>query len=179
MGIAYGVVIVLYALIWIGAASLVAAAPFYLGFRAWRAVSARLGSRRASPGRRLDVERELREQYAAGHLTLAGLEARLDETFRAGSRLEVGNALRDLPRRPPRLPRVAVFEAAAGVVVLLVSQAALARAAGAGLVLGAVAPPLRWRPLLAAFAAGVVLVVAPLAAVPLGASAAWRFVIRE
>jgi len=100
---------------------------------------------------------------------------RLDVTLRATSQFELDNVLVDLP--PRRRPsRVAVFEAAAGVFLLLAFSAAAARAAGAALALGAVAPPLRWRPLATAFLAGVALVAAPLAALPLVASAGWRWV---
>jgi len=100
---------------------------------------------------------------------------RLDVTLRATSQFELDNVLADLP--PRRRPsRVAVFEAAAGVFLLLAFSAAAPRAAGAALALGAVAPPLRWRPLATAFLAGVALVAAPLAALPLVASAGWRWV---
>jgi len=130
--------------------------------------------RRPGPARGRAAE-ELREQYAAGVLTLAGLEERLDVTLRAASHFEVDSVLADLP--PRRRPsRVAVFEAAAGVLLLLVCHAAAARAAGAALVLGAVAPPLRWRPLATAFLAGAALIAAPFAALPLAASAGWRWV---
>jgi len=120
---------------------------------------------------------ELREQYAAGMLTLVGLEERLEAALGATSHFEIDNVLADLP--PRRRPsRVALFEAAAGVAVLLLFPAAAARAVGAMLALGAVAPPLRWRPLLTAFLAGIALLAAPLAAVPLAASAGWRWISR-
>jgi len=148
------------------------ATPIWLTVEAVKALKAlrrRPGIARARAGE------ELREQYAAGVLTLAGLEERLDVTLRATSQFELDNVLADPP--PRRRPsRVAVFEAAAGVFLLLAFSAAAARAAGAALALGAVAPPLRWRPLATAFLAGVALVAAPLAALPLVASAGWRWV---
>jgi hypothetical protein len=149
------------------------ATPIWIGFEVVKAVQ---GLRRSGRPRGRAAE-ELREQYAAGVLTLAGLEERLDLTLRATSHFEVENVLADLP--PRRRPsRVAVFDAAAGVVLLLASHAVAARAAGAALALGAVAPPLRWRPLATAFLAGVALLAAPLAALPLAASAGWRWAAR-
>lgn len=141
----------------------------------WLAVElSRVYRRRRRPTRGRAAE-ELREQYAAGVLTLAGLEERLDTTLRATSHFELDSVLDDLP--PRRRPsRVAIFEAGAGVFLLLAFSAAAARVAGAALALGAVAPPLRWRPLVTAFLAGIVLLAAPLAAVPLAASAGWRWV---
>jgi Domain of unknown function (DUF1707) len=143
----------------------------------WVAVELRRAYRRRLRPARGRAAEELREQYAAGVLTLAGLEDRLETTLRATTHFEVENVLADLPARR-RPSRVAVFEAAAGVAVLLLLHAAAARAAGAALALGAVAPPLRWRPLLTAFLAGVALLAAPLAALPLAASAGWRWVAR-
>ena len=148
------------------------AMPVWLAVQLVKAYRRRL---RPTVGRAAE---ELREQYAAGVLTLAGLEDRLETTLRATSHFEVESVLADLP--PRRRPsRVAVFEAVAGVALLLLFQAAVARAIGAALALGAVAPPLRWRPLLTAFLAGIALLAAPLAAVPLAASAGWRWASRR
>jgi Domain of unknown function (DUF1707) len=148
-----------------------AAMPVWLAVQLVKAYRRRL---RPLRGRAAE---ELREQYAAGVLTLAGLEERLETTLRATSHFEVESVLADLP--PRRRPsRVAVFDAVAGVALLLVFHAAAARAAGAALALGALAPPLRWRALVTAFLAGAALLAAPLAALPLAASAAWRWADR-
>jgi hypothetical protein len=180
MGILDAAVMVVYVLVAVATAAAVASVPIYVAVGIVRAVRGVVARRpRPLAESRGATALELREQYADGVLSLVGLEERLEETLRARSHFELDGVLADLPARPrPRLPRVALFEAAAGVVVLLLSTAAFARAAGAALVLGAVAPPLRWRPLAAAFLAGLALLLAPLAAVPLGASAAWRFVTR-
>ena len=149
----------------------IVAAPIAIGLQL---VAAYRRRRKPTVGRAAE---ELREQYAAGMLTLVGLEERLETALGATSHFEVESVLADLP--PRRRPsRVAVFEAVAGVALLLLLHAAVARAAGAALALGAVAPPLRWRPLLTAFLAGIALLAAPLAAVPLAASAGWRWASR-
>jgi hypothetical protein len=149
----------------------IVAAPILLALQLHAAYRRR---RKPTVGRAAE---ELREQYAAGMLTLLGLEERLETALGATSHFEVASVLADLP--PRRRPsRVAVFEAVAGVAVLLLFHAAFARAVGAALALGALAPPLRWRPLLTAFVAGVALLAVPLAAVPLVASAGWRWASR-
>lgn len=132
--------------------------------------------RRTLEARRRGAERELREQYAAGVLTLAGLEERVGTTMSATSHFELDSVLADLPpRRRPPVP-VAVFETVAGVGLLLVLHGLAARGAGAALVLGALVPPRRWRPFASAFLAGLAALVAPLAAVALAVSAIWRYV---
>jgi hypothetical protein len=171
---------VVYVLIVVGVLAVAVATPVYLVVESVRAL--RAWQRRHPPP--LDRTRaaatlELREQYAAGVLSLVGLEERLEETLRARSHFELESALVDLPPRPPRVLRVAAFEAAAGVSLLLFAHGPFARVAGAALALGALAPPVRWRPFAAVFAAGVATALAPAAALALGVSAAWRFVTRS
>jgi hypothetical protein len=172
--------VVIYGLVLVGGVVLVVGTPFYLAVKAYEEGRAAMSRRRDRQGRpptreRARIEAELREQYASGMLTLVGLEERLDETLRARSHLELEHVLDDLP--PPRrqVDRVSVFEACAGALVLLVVQAPLGKLAGVALTTGAVLPAVRWRPVVYAFLAGLALLVAPFAAVPLAASAGWRW----
>ena len=170
----------IYALMAIGAVVILCGTPVYLALKAYeegRAAMTRRRNRQVRPPtrERARIEAELREQYASGMLTLVGLEERLEETLRARSHLELEHVLDDLPPPRPQVDRVSVCEACAGALVLLFAQAPLGKLAGVALTMGAVLPAVRWRPVLYAFLAGLALLVAPLAAVPLAASAGWRW----
>jgi hypothetical protein len=157
----------------------VAATPLYLAFegaKALRRLARTHSSNREPMSRgRARAELELREQYASGYLSLVGLEERLSEVLRAGEHFELDSVLEDLPPRPVARQRVAIFEAVAGIGLLLVLHSTAGRAAGAALALGSVIPPARWRVVLLAFLAGIAVVAAPLAAAPLAVGAGWRW----
>jgi hypothetical protein len=78
---------------------------------------------------------------------------------------------------------IAAYDAAAGVVLMLVATAAVPRAVGAVLAVGAAgagtAEVERVRSLLFAFLAGVSLVLAPVASIALAISAGWRWIEHE
>jgi len=152
-----------------------AGTPIYLAWEAVQFLRRRRRPRRPQTREQARIEAELKEQYAQGMLTLAGLEERLETTLRSESQLELASVLDDLPPVRPRVARVALFEAVAGVVVLLAVHAAVGRLIGAALAVGAVLPPLRWRSLACAFLAGVALLAAPLVALAVAASAIWRW----
>lgn len=83
----------------------------------------------------------------------------------------------------PYDPRwVSVYDAAAGVVLLLAAHGAVARGVGALLAVGAAVAGThdveRGRSLVFAFVAGVSLLLAPVAAAALAISAGWRWVER-
>jgi len=154
-------------------------APFYILFELGRYGAGFLRKRvavaRATAAERDRATVELREQYAAGKLTMLGLEERLTDVLRAESHLEVTSVLDDLPR-PRWTPRGAVaFDVCAGVALLLVDRATFALAIGALLSLGALVS-VRGRVPAYAFLAGVALFVSPPAAVALTASAIRRWV---
>jgi Domain of unknown function (DUF1707) len=149
--------------------------PVYLAVEAVRLLRGRRRPRRPPTRERARVQDELKEQYARGMLTLAGLEERVDIALRTESQLELASVLDDLPPARPRVSLVALFDALGGIVVLLAVHAAVGRLAGAALAVGAVFPALRWRVVAYAFLAGVALLAAPVAAVPLAASAVWRW----
>lgn len=178
IGIAALVAMLLYAAIVVAGIAIVAATPFYLLYEATKGVHAlRTRRQRRRPDTRAvaRAEAELREQYASGMLTLVGLEERFESLQHASSHLEVASLLDDLPPVRPRISRPAACELVGGVVVLLLLHGAAARALGAVLVLGSLVPPARWRVVAAAFLAGVALLAAPLAALPLGIGAGLRF----
>ncbi len=153
-------------------------APVYILYELGRygtgLVKKRAAVARATHNERDRATVELREQFATETLTMRGLEERVDEVLRAESHFEVTRALHDLPRQRSMLRGAAAFDVCAGVALLLVDHSVFALAIGALLSLGALVP-LRGRAPVYAFLAGVALLAAPLASVPLAASAARRW----
>jgi hypothetical protein len=156
------------------------AAAVLLGVGMWRLSAWAVGRRRAgrpATRERALVEADLREQYVAGTLTLAGLERRTADALAAESRAELETLVGDLPpRATPRRP-ADVLDVAAGCALMLLPQPPAGRIVGAALVLAAVAPSVatdRFRPLASAFLAGLALFLAPLGALALVGSLAWR-----
>ena len=159
----------------IALATAVVAAPIYLLVEACRGAKALFARPPRLSRERARAQAELREQYAAGVLTLVGLEERLDETLRAVSHFELEHVLQDLPARPPELPRAARIEVLAALAIVLVFHSLAARTAGVVLGVGAVVPLARWRAVGYAFLAGLSLVVAPAAGILVALCAAWRW----
>jgi len=169
------VVLVLYLAMMVAFASALVAVPVFIAIEAGRAAKAFLRRPPSLPREQARAQAELREQYASGVLTLVGLEARLDDTLRARSHLELAHVLDDLPVRPPVLPRAARIEVFAALAIVLVCHTLVARTAGVLLGVGAVLAPRPWRSAGYAFLAGLALLVAPLAGIVLGLCAAVRW----
>lgn len=165
--------LIVYATVGICVLGGVVAVPVFLAIEVAKAVKPLV--RRPRPLTRERAQAELREQYASGVLTLVGLEERLDETLRARSHLELEHVLEDLPARPPELPRAARIEILAALAIVLCFHSLAARTAGVALGVGAALPYTRWRAVGYAFLAGLALLAAPLAAIPLGLCAAWHW----
>jgi hypothetical protein len=178
--VAFVFLLLLYAAMVLGMLVGAVLAPFVLvaevGRRAFVAWQAHKRIARPTPANRAVTTRELKEQYAIGTLSMTGLEERVAEVLRADSHFELSSVLDDLPRSAARAHRVVVFDVCAGVALLLVEHSTMGRVAAVLLALGAFVVIPRRGAVLYAFFSGVAVFAAPLAALPLGASAwlRWR-----
>jgi hypothetical protein len=135
-------------------------APFYLLWLGGREVLALTRRYRDGP----DPVAELQARYVGGELTVAEFEAQVAGALVAPR----------VRRRVSPFASVAVVDVCLALLLLLVAHSALARASGAVLGVAALVGPLPRRVAIYAFAAGVALLTAPLAALAFGASAAYR-----
>lgn len=125
--IGYGVLVVLYVLLWLGGLAAFVVAPVWLaalGIRAVRRRGAVPWRTRVGDRERAAVARRLGEDYAAGRLSLPELESRVDASWHAATFAELRAIASDLPPARP-LRTFGAFDLAlafaAGLALLAVS----------------------------------------------------------
>lgn len=154
--------LILYAVFFLLVGFVAIGVPLYALLVVWEVGRAAVRRCRRPSQRALTVrdrtraEAALREQYAAGTLSLAGFEERIEDLLRARGTGDLGAVVGDLPGRSTGVDRITVALVAVGLALTL-SGSVPAHVAGVSTATAAFLPRRWWVVTMLAFASGCLL----------------------